>query len=87
MKFLCRLNFEEKNLKQNKNSGLHFVGLSTEVVTINGTKAVAITATSMYDTAKTLGSNRLSAGWFIYEGKVYVPLTLIQRIDTLTKNN
>ncbi len=71
--------------EKNSGAGLHFVGISTEVVNINGTKAVAVTATSMSDKASNFGGKRAASSWFLYGGKVYVPLSRVNRIDTITK--
>ncbi|MBQ4379334.1 MAG: RHS repeat-associated core domain-containing protein [Treponema sp.] len=84
---IAQVCYDSDKNSSNKNAGLHFVGISTTVTTINGVKAVEITPTSKYDTALTLGNNRSKAGWIIYEGKVYVPLSRINRIDTITKPN
>lgn len=67
-------------------SGMHFVGLETEVVTINGVQCAAVVATSKYDLPENYGGIRASSGWILNGGKVYVPLTLINRIDTVSKN-
>lgn len=66
-------------------SSLHFVGIGASVHTINGVKMVEVTATSKFDTAKTLGVNRQELNWVVRDGKVYIPTVLINRIDTLTK--
>ena len=68
-------------------ASLHFVGISTEVTQISGKSYVAVTATSIYDTAKNLGTNRSNLGWVVKDGKVFVPLSLINRIDTISKPN
>lgn len=64
---------------------LHFVGISTTVTQINGKSCVQVTATSKLDTAKSLGNNRASLGWVVKDGKVFVPLSLVNRIDTVSK--
>lgn len=66
---------------------LHFVGLTNDIRTINGKPSVAITATSKFDTAGSLGNNRKGVGWTVLDGKVYVPLDKINRMDTVSKNN
>ncbi|WP_294429780.1 RHS repeat-associated core domain-containing protein [uncultured Treponema sp.] len=64
---------------------LHFVGIGTQIHEINGKQVVSVTATSMYDKAENFGGVRRESGWILHEGKVYIPLTLINRIDTLSK--
>ena len=66
---------------------LHFVGLTNDVRTIDGKLAVAITPTSKFDTAGSLGNNRKGVGWTVLDGKVYVPLDKINRMDTVAKNH
>lgn len=66
-------------------SCLHFVGIGTDIKTIQGQQVVAVTATSKFDTASQLGNNRKEQGWIVDKGQVYLPITLINRIDTLTK--
>ena len=54
-------------------------------VFIDGKEYVAVTATSLNDTVRSLGSNRINSGWLIQDNRVYLPLTLIERIDTIAK--
>ncbi|MCR4822047.1 MAG: DUF6531 domain-containing protein [Treponema sp.] len=63
----------------------HYVGIDTHVKSIDGIRMVEIISTSKYDKATGLGSNRKDLGWTVKDGKVYVPISLINRIDTLTK--
>lgn len=65
----------------------HFAGIGTEIVNINGAKMVEVYATSLYDSAARLGNNRQSVGWIEKDGKVYAPVTAINRIDTISKSN
>ena len=65
----------------------HFTGIGTEIVNINGAKMVEVYATSLYDSAARLGNNRQSVGWIEKDGKVYAPVTAINRIDTISKSN
>lgn len=72
-------------VKGDEHASLHFVGINATVTMINGIAYATVTATSKYDTAKSLGQNRASLGWVIQNGKVYVPLSLINRVDAVTK--
>jgi len=74
---VAQVNFDGANL--------HFVGIGTEIKTIHGQQVVAVTATSKFDTAAQLGNNRKEQGWIVDKGQVYLPITLINRIDTLSK--
>ena len=65
---------------------MHFVGIGTEITSIGGKNYVSITATSLNDKSTSLGTNRTNTGWLVQDGKVYVPLSCIQRIDTISKN-
>ena len=46
---------------------------------------MAVTATSKFDTSQYLGGNRKGQGWIVDRGQVYIPITLINRIDAITK--
>ena len=66
-------------------SGMHFLEIDSKVTFIDGKEYVAVTATSLNDTVRSLGSNRINSGWLIQDNRVYLPLTLIERIDTIAK--
>ena len=66
-------------------SGMHFLEIDSKVTFIDGKEYVAVTATSLNDTVRSLGSNRINSGWLIQDNRVYLPLTLIGRIDTIAK--
>lgn len=74
---LAQVNYDGKHL--------HFVGIGTEVKVIGGQQVVAVTATSKFDTSQYLGGNRKGQGWIVDRGQVYIPITLINRIDAITK--
>ena len=67
---------------------LHFVTVDTEIKTVNGQEAVEIRATSKYDKAENIPGSKYRdpIGWLVENGKTYVPLTLVNRIDVLSKN-
>ena len=66
-------------------ASLHFVGIGTQIQEIGGKQYVSVTATSKYDKAENFGGVRKDSGWILHDGNVYIPLTLINRIDTLSK--
>ena len=83
---IARVCYDINEYNQKPESGLHFVGIGTEITSIGGKNYVSITATSLNDKSTSLGTNRTNTGWLVQDGKVYVPLSCIQRIDTISKN-
>ncbi|MBP3771242.1 MAG: RHS repeat-associated core domain-containing protein [Treponema sp.] len=69
------------------NALLHYVPIDTKIETVRGQQVVAITPTSRSDRAEAVPGNsyRPNVGWFVENGKVYVPITLINRIEPFSK--
>lgn len=65
---------------------LHFVVANGNVTMIDGKSYVSITPTSINDRSVGKDSLRGNAGWIERDGKIYVPVENIQRVDTLSKN-
>lgn len=74
-----------KNNEGKEYERLHYVVANSDVVMINGKSYVNITPTSLNDTSVGAGSLRGNVGWIEKNGKIYVPVDDINRIDTLTK--
>ncbi len=82
---VARVCYDAKANTSSNTDGLHFVEIGTKIEYINGKGYVSVTATSKYDTATSLSSARKESGWIVKDNVVYVPLSMIQRIDTVSK--
>lgn len=69
------------------NAYLHFVTIGTTIETVKGQQVVAITPTSRQDMAANVPHNsyRSPIGWIVENGKTYVPVAYINRIDVVSK--
>lgn len=75
----------EKNEKNEVTEFLHFVVANGNVELINGKSYVSITPTSRGDKNAATNKYRSAVGWIERNGKIYVPVDNIRRIDTLSK--
>lgn len=65
---------------------LHFVVVNENVEMINGKSYINITPTSISDRYASTNKYRSAVGWIVKNGKTYVPVSNVRRIDTLSKN-
>lgn len=77
----------EKNEQGKDIELLHFVVANGNVEMINGKSYVNITPTSRSDKYADTNRYRSAVGWIVHDGKTYVPVDNIRRIDTLSKGD
>ncbi len=68
-------------------SALHFVVANGDMFIKDGISYFPVFPSSLNDRNVTAGSLRGMAGWIIQDGKVCVPVSLINRIDVIKKGN
>lgn len=68
-------------------SALHFVVANGDMFIKDGISYFPVSPSSLNDRNVTAGSLRGMAGWIVQDGKVCVPVSLINRIDVIKKGN
>lgn len=68
-------------------SALHFVVANGDMFIKDGISYFPVSPSSLNDRNVTAGSLRGMAGWIIQDGKICVPVSLINRIDVIKKGN